>query len=58
MCRIDEQYLRTPFYGSRKLAVVLGANRKRVQRLMRVMGIEAVYPRRRTTLRPRDFHRQ
>jgi putative transposase len=49
MRRIDEQYLRTPFYGSRKLAVVLGVNRKRVQRLMRVMGIEAIYPKRRTT---------
>lgn len=49
MRAIDEQYLRTPFYGSRKLAVVLSANRKRVQRLMRVMGIEAIYPKRRTT---------
>jgi putative transposase len=49
MRAIDEQYLRTPFYGSRKLAVVLGVNRKRVQRLMRVMGIEAIYPKRRTT---------
>ena len=49
MRRIDEQYLRTPFYGSRKLADVLGVNRKRVQRLMRVMGIEAIYPKRRTT---------
>jgi putative transposase len=41
--------LRYPFYGSRKLADVLGVNRKRVQRLMRRMGIEAVYPKRRTT---------
>src|SRR3972149_6455445 len=49
MRRIDEQYLRTPFYGSRKLAIVLGVNRKRVQRLMRVMGIEEIYPKRRTT---------
>jgi putative transposase len=49
MRAIDEQYLRTPFYGSRKLAVVLGVNRKRVQRLMRVMGIEAIYPKRLTT---------
>jgi putative transposase len=49
MRRIDEQYLRTPFYGSRKLAEVLGVNRKRVQRLMRIMGIEAIYPKRRTT---------
>jgi putative transposase len=46
---IDEQYLRTPFYGSRKLAIALGVNRKRVQRLMRVMGIKAIYPKRRTT---------
>jgi putative transposase len=53
---IDEQYLRTPFYGSRRMVVWLGqqgrqVNRKRVQRLMRVMGIEAIYPRPRTTQR-------
>lgn len=56
MRRIDEQYLRTPFYGSRKLAVVLGVNRKRVQRLLRLMGLEAIYPRRRTT-RPAAGHK-
>ena len=56
MRRIDEQYLRTPFYGSRKLAELLGANRKRVQRLMRLMGIEAIYPKRRTT-RPAAGHK-
>jgi putative transposase len=55
MRRIDEQYLRTPFYGSRRMAVVLGVNRKRVQRLIRLMGLEAVYPRRRTT-RPAPGH--
>jgi putative transposase len=49
MRRIDEQYLRTPFYGSRKMAEVLSINRKHAQRLMRVMGIEAIYPKRRTT---------
>jgi putative transposase len=53
---IDEQYLRTPFYGSRRMTVWLGqqgrpVNRKRVQRLMRLMGIEAIYPRQRTTHR-------
>jgi putative transposase len=53
---IDEQYLRTPFYGSRRMAVWLTqqgrlVNRKRVQRLMRLMGIEAIYPRPRTTQR-------
>jgi putative transposase len=56
MRRIDEQYLRTPFYGSRKMAEVLRVNRKRIQRLMRVMGIEAVYPKRRTT-RPAAGHK-
>jgi putative transposase len=55
MRRIDEQYLRTPFYGSRKLAEVLGVNRKRVQRLMRRMGLESIYPKRRTT-RPAPGH--
>jgi putative transposase len=49
MRRIDEQYLRTPFYGSRKMAVVLGVNRKRIQRLMQLMGIEAIYRKRSTT---------
>lgn len=54
---IDEQYLKTPFYGSRRMTEHLkdlgyGVNRKRVQRLMRQMGIEAVYPKKkRTTIR-------
>jgi len=47
---IDEQYLRTPFYGSRRMAVWLqgeghAVNRKRVRRLMRLMGLEAIYPK-------------
>jgi putative transposase len=49
MRRIDEQYLqylRTPFYGSRRMVVVLRrdgevVNRKRVRRLMQAMGLEA-----------------
>jgi len=50
MRRIDEIYTKRPFYGSRRLSVVLNAegysvNRKRVQRLMRLMGLEAVYPK-------------
>jgi len=49
MRSIDEQYLKTPFYGSRKIAWLLGCNRKRVQRLMRLMGIEAIYAKKRTT---------
>lgn len=49
MKRIDEQYLKTPFYGSRKMAIELGVNRKRAQRLMQRMGLEAVGAKRRTT---------
>ena len=50
MRQIDEQYTRTPFYGSRRMVVELGklgwrVNRKRVQRLMRQMGLEAIYPK-------------
>lgn len=56
MRQIDRQYLETPFYGSRRMARVLGVNRKRVQRLMGLMGIEAIYPRQRTT-RPAAGHR-
>ena len=56
MNAIDRQYLETPFYGSRKMAEELGVNRKRVQRLMRRMGLEAVYPKRRTT-RPAAGHK-
>lgn len=51
MRQIDELYTRWPFYGSRRLADELGINRKRTQRLMRLMGIEAVGPKRRTTVR-------
>jgi putative transposase len=55
MRRIDEQYLRTPFYGTRRMTAWLQrageeVNRKRVQRLMRLMGLEAIYPKRRTTV--------
>ena len=54
---MDEQYLRTPFFGSRMMTAWLNrqaaqpVNRKRVQRLMRMMGIEAIYPKPRTTRR-------
>ena len=49
MRAIDEQYLTTPFYGSRRMAKHFGVGRERVQRLMRLMGITALYPKRRTT---------
>jgi putative transposase len=50
MRRIDEEYTAHPFYGSRKMTVWLrehgeSINRKRVQRLMRLMGLEAIYPK-------------
>lgn len=46
---IDEEYTKSPFYGSRKMVVFLKSlefivNRKRVQRLMREMGIEGICP--------------
>jgi len=52
---IDRQFLATPFYGSRKMAESLNrsgeaVNRKRVQRLMGLMGLEAVHPKPRTTV--------
>ncbi len=52
---IDEQYLKTPFYGSRSMAKHLSRllkrriNRKRIQRLMRIMGLEAIYPKPKTS---------
>ncbi len=47
---IDEQYTRTPFYGSRRISAYLKekgyrVNRKKVGRLMRIMGLEAIYPK-------------
>jgi putative transposase len=50
MRQLDAEYTRHPFYGSRKLTRWLQdqgeeVNRKRVQRLMRVMGLEAIYPK-------------
>jgi putative transposase len=53
---IDEQYLRTPFYGWPKMTAYLNnqrgyqVNHKRVQRLMRLMGLQAICPKRRTSV--------
>ena len=54
MREIDRQYLETPFYGSRRMKAWLErqgilVSRKRVQRLMRVMGLRAIYRRPRTS---------
>lgn len=60
MRRIDEQYLRTPFFGSRQMALWLSregepVNRKRVQRLMRLMGLQGAVPGPHTS-RPHPSH--
>ena len=61
MALMDRQYLKTPFYGSRKMKAWLLqqgylVSRKRVRRLMRLMGLEAIY-RRPTTSKPAPGHR-
>ena len=61
MRQIDEIYLQWPFYGTRRMRDELHrrgflVNRKRVQRLMRLMGLQAIYPRRRTS-QPAPGHR-
>lgn len=53
---LDEQYLKTPFFGSRRMKVFLNSqgylvSRKRVQRLMRVLGLSAIYPKPRLSQR-------
>jgi len=47
---LDERYTACPFYGSRRMTAWLNrhgeaVNRKRVQRLLRIMGLEAIYPK-------------
>jgi putative transposase len=61
MRRIDELFTAWPFLGSRRMTVMLRAegefvNRKRVQRLMRLMGIAALGPKPRTS-KPAGGHR-
>jgi putative transposase len=56
---LDEQYLKTPFYGSRKMTVYLRllgyeVNRKRVIRLMHQLGLQTIYSKKRTTIPNRD----
>jgi putative transposase len=47
---LDEQYTRTPFYGKRKMMIFLAeqgyvVDRKRVRRLMQLMGLETIDPK-------------
>lgn len=53
---LDEQYTRTPFYGVPRMTAWLkreghDVNHKRIERLMGVMGIHAVYPRKATSIK-------
>lgn len=62
MRMIDEQYMSTPFYGSRRMTMMLkknnqNINRKKVQRLMRAMGLEAMYPRPKTSIGNKEHYK-
>lgn len=59
MRRIDEQYSKTPFYGWPRMTAQLRrqgyeVNPKRVRRLMQLMGLQAIYPKPRTSQRGRE----
>ena len=59
MVLIDQLYMKRPFYGSRRMATALKqmgccVNRKRIQRLMRQMGIQAIYPKPRLSLNEKE----
>jgi len=52
---LDEQYMRTPFYGWPRMTAYLrrqgyDVNHKRIQRLMQKMGLQAIFPRPKTSL--------
>jgi len=60
MALIDRQYLARPYYGSRRMAAWLATqghavNRKRIRRLMRLLGVAAIYQRPNTS-KPRATH--
>jgi putative transposase len=59
--RLDEQYTRTPFYGTRRMTAWLRnegypVNRKRVRRLLQLLGLETIYPKPHTST-PTPGHR-
>jgi len=45
MRRIDEQYLKTPCYGARRMGKTFGIGRDRAGRLLQLMGLKAIYPK-------------
>lgn len=59
---IDERYTRTPFYGVEKMTEWLrrqgfAVNPKRIRRLMRLMGLEAIYPKRRLSMPSEEYRK-
>jgi putative transposase len=55
MRTLDEQYMETPFFGTKRLLVMLiglgyGINVKRLRRLMKIVGWQTIYPKGRTTI--------
>lgn len=61
MALLDKQYTKTPFYGANRMhqyivSLEYSVNIKRIRRLLRLMGIEAIYPKRQTSL-PDKEHR-
>jgi len=62
MERMDETYTRWPFYGVRRMTAQLRqegyeVNPKRVRRLLRLMGLEAIYPRKRLSVAAAEHRR-
>ena len=59
---LDELYTRYPFYGSRRMRLALGDDydvficRDHVRRLMRMLGLEAIHPRKRTSIPNPNHH--
>lgn len=63
MRKLDELYTKTPFYGARRMTAVLKqqgemVNVKRVRRLLRLMGLEAIYPKPNTSKADKDNERR
>lgn len=61
---LDEIYTACPFYGSRRMVVELGRTHKirvcrdHVRRLMRELGLEAIYPKKQRGSEPNDAHKK
>ncbi|UAJ74406.1 IS3 family transposase [Synechocystis sp. PCC 7339] len=58
--KLDELYTETPFYGVRRMTVILCqqgemVNAKRVSRLLRLMGLETIYPKPNTSKESKDY---